>query len=43
MMSVQRERNSKDKQGFIETTFDCFARDARRFQLFLLSDTDKSF
>ena len=42
VMSVQREKNSEDKQGFIEWMFDRFGRDARRLQLFLLSGADKS-
>jgi len=41
-MSVQREKNGEDKQGFIEWMFDRFGRDARRLQLFLLSGADKS-
>jgi len=30
MMSVHREKISKDKQGFIESVIDRFARDSRR-------------
>jgi len=29
-MSVDREKVSKDKQGFIERVFACFGRDLRR-------------
>jgi len=38
MMSVHREKISKDKHGFI----DRFGRDPRRLQLLFLSDADKS-
>jgi len=45
-MCTHREKVSKgklDKQGFIESVFDCFGRDLiRRLQLFVLSDAGKS-
>jgi len=41
-MSVQREKVSTDKQGFIKRVFDCFGRDLRRLQLFFLNDAGKS-
>jgi len=42
MMSVPREKISKDKQGLIARVKVRFARDPSRFQLLFLSDTDKS-
>jgi len=30
MMSISREKISKDKQGFIEWVIDCFGRDPKR-------------
>ena len=41
-MSVHRQKVSKDKQGFIESGFDCFGRDLTRLQLLFLSDAGKS-
>jgi len=41
-MSVHRDKVSKDRHGFIERMFDCFGRDLRRLQLFLLNDAGKS-
>jgi len=37
-----REKVSKDKQGFIERVVDCFGRDLRRLQLMFPSDAGKS-
>jgi len=37
MMSVHREKISKDKQGFIESVLDRFGRDIRRLQILFLS------
>jgi len=41
MMSVHREKISKDKQGYIERELDRFGRDPRRLQLLFRSDTSK--
>jgi len=41
MMSIAREKISKDKHGFIERVIDRFGRDPRRLQLWFLSDADK--
>jgi len=42
MVSVPREKLSRDKRGFIERVIDCFGRDFRRLQLLPLNDIDKS-
>jgi len=42
VMSVHREKISKDKKGFIESVIDRFGRDLKRLQLLFLSDADKS-
>ena len=36
MMSVYREKTSKDKQGFIESALDRFGRDLKRLQILFL-------
>jgi len=42
MMSVPREKISKDKQGFIERVIDHFGPDPNCLQLLFLSEADKS-
>jgi len=41
MMSVPREKISKDTQVFIESVIDRFGRNPRRLQLLFLHDADK--
>jgi len=42
MISVPREKVSKDMRGFIESVIGCFGRDPRHLQLLFLNDVDKS-
>jgi len=41
-MYDHREKNSEDKQGFIEKIFNHVGGDATHLQLLFLSDADKS-
>jgi len=41
VMTAHREKNSKNKQGFIERVVYRFERDLRHLQLLFLRDADK--